>query len=59
MDLPILSFWCIAPVGYLITMRFALDGSGYWCGMIVGASFSIILLFRRSRHKITEAKKQD
>jgi len=49
----IISFWCIAlPLGYLLATYFHLGGMGLWCGMVVGASSSAILLYWRFQSKI-------
>lgn len=49
----IISFWCIAlPIGYLLASYFKLGGTGLWWGMVIGASFSVSLLFWRFEHKI-------
>lgn len=49
----IISFWGIAfPVGYLLTMRLGFGGAGLWWGMVIGASFSVLLLLWRFKVKI-------
>lgn len=49
----IISFWCIAlPLGYLLATYFHLGGMGLWCGMVIGASSSTILLYWRFKSKI-------
>ena len=49
----VISFWGIAfPVGYLFSVRIGLGGAGLWWGMVVGASFSVLLLFCRFKYKI-------
>lgn len=48
-----ISFWCIAlPAGYLFAIKFHFGGDGYWWAMIIGASASVILLYRRFQLKI-------
>ena len=49
----IISFWCIAlPVGYLLATYFHLGGNGLWYGMVMGAAFSVLLLYWRFKLKI-------
>lgn len=49
----IISFWCIAlPIGYLFATYFRLGGEGLWYGMVIGASVSVLLLYRRFKSKI-------
>lgn len=49
----ILSFWCIAlPFGYLLATYFHLGGEGLWYGMVMGAAFSMLLLYWRFKIKI-------
>lgn len=49
----ICSFWLIAlPLGYGMAYYFNLAGKGFWWGMVVGASFSVVVLFFRLRYKI-------
>ena len=49
----IISFWGIAfPVGYLLASRLNLGGVGLWWGMVIGASFSVLLLLWRFKFKI-------
>lgn len=49
----IISFWFIAlPVGYLLAMHLGMGGAGYWWGMILGASMSVLLLQWRFGNKI-------
>lgn len=49
----IISFWGIAlPVGYLLATRFKMGGPGLWWGMVLGASFSVLLLLWRFKFKI-------
>ncbi len=49
----IISFWCLAlPVGYLLATYFRLGGEGFWWGMVVGAGFSVCLLFWRFQSKL-------
>ena len=56
----IISFWFIAlPVGYLLAMQVALGGAGYWWGMILGATVSVILLHWRFRKKIRHYYQQE
>ncbi len=44
----IISFWGIAlPVGYMLATWFHLQGVGLWWGMVVGAGFSMLLLWWR------------
>lgn len=53
----IMSFWGIAfPIGYVLSIRFKLGGIGFWWGMVVGAVFSVSLLYRRFRLKMVAAK---
>ena len=49
----IISFWGIAlPIGYLFATYFQLGGIGLWWGMVLGASCSVLLLYRRFKSKI-------
>jgi MATE family multidrug resistance protein len=49
----IISFWCIAlPIGYLLATYFQLGGAGLWWGMVIGASFSVVLLYWRFKSRI-------
>lgn len=49
----ILSFWGVAlPLGYYLAMHFKLGGSGIWYGMVIGAVFSVLLLYWRFARKI-------
>ncbi len=49
----IISFWGIAlPMGYLFATYFQLGGIGLWWGMVLGASCSVLLLYRRFKSKI-------
>ncbi len=49
----IISFWCIAlPIGYLLAIYFHLGGNGLWYGMVMGAAFSVLLLYQRFESKI-------
>lgn len=49
----IISFWGIAlPLGYLLATYFHFGGIGLWCGMIIGASSSAVLLYWRFKSKI-------
>ena len=49
----IISFWGIAlPIGYLLATYFQLGGIGLWWGMVLGASCSVLLLYRRFKSKI-------
>lgn len=49
----ILSFWCIAlPIGYILATRYHFGGAGLWWGMVMGASFSVVLLSMRFKEKI-------
>jgi MATE family, multidrug efflux pump len=49
----IFSFWFIAlPLGYLLATYFHFGGMGLWCGMVMGASSSIILLYWRFKSKV-------
>lgn len=42
------SFWGVAlPLGYFMSTRLALGGVGFWWGMVVAASFSVLLLLWR------------
>ena len=51
----IISFWCLAlPVGYLFATYFRLKGAGLWWGMVIGAGFSVCLLFWRFQSKINQ-----
>lgn len=44
----VISFWLIAlPVGYVFSHYLHLGGAGYWWGMVLGASCSVMLLYRR------------
>lgn len=41
----ILSFWCIAlPIGYLLGIYLHFGGAGFWWGMVLGTSLSVMLL---------------
>ncbi|HFL2716115.1 TPA: MATE family efflux transporter, partial [Legionella pneumophila] len=49
----ICSFWFIAlPLGYSMAYYFNLAGKGFWWGMVIGASFSVAVLFLRLIYKI-------
>ncbi len=49
----ILSFWFIAlPLGYLLAVSLHLGGNGLWWGLVIGASFSMLLLALRFRDKM-------
>jgi MATE family multidrug resistance protein len=49
----IISFWGISlPLGYLLTITLNFDGTGLWWGMVLGAGFSVLLLFWRFKLKI-------
>lgn len=49
----IISFWCVAlPVGYVLAMWLNMGGNGFWWGMVVGVSCSVVLLNLRFRHRI-------
>jgi len=49
----IISFWGIAfPIGYLFAFTMRLGGIGFWFAMVIGAAFSVILLFYRFQSKI-------
>ena len=51
----IISFWCLAlPIGYLFATYFHLGGEGFWWGMVLGASFSVCLLFWRFQSKLSK-----
>ncbi|WP_131782411.1 MATE family efflux transporter [Legionella gresilensis] len=50
----IISFWFIAlPLGYFLATYFAMEGIGLWWGMIIGSIFSVALLFKRFKAKMT------
>jgi len=43
-----IGFWCIAfPAAYLFGFEFGLGGVGIWWGLVIGVSFSAIVLFFR------------
>lgn len=47
------SFWLIAlPIGYLLAKAGSMGGAGMWWGMVVGAMFSVPILFWRFKWKI-------
>ncbi|MBA2656493.1 MAG: MATE family efflux transporter [Tatlockia sp.] len=49
----IISFWGISfPLGYLLAFNFELGPIGFWWGMVIGASTSVLLLFWRFKSKI-------
>lgn len=49
----ILSFWGIAlPVGYLLAIHLHMGGTGYWWGMVLGATISVVLLRWRFKKKM-------
>jgi MATE family multidrug resistance protein len=49
----ILSFWGIAlPVGYILAIHLHMGGTGYWWGMVLGASISVVLLHWRFKKKM-------
>lgn len=51
--LSIMSFWFIAlPLGYLLAIRFQWGGVGFWWGMVIGVTFSVILQTWRWKKKI-------
>lgn len=51
----ILSFWCIAfPIGYLLAIVLHAGGTGFWWGMVIGASLSVLLLQWRYRRKMNQ-----
>lgn len=51
----IISFWAIAlPIGYILATRWHLGGPGLWWGMVIGASFSVLLLWYRFKFKIRQ-----
>ena len=44
----LISFWVIAlPVGYWLAIYMNLNGPGFWWGMVMGASVSVVLLIWR------------
>lgn len=44
----IFSFWCIAlPIGYLLGIYLHFGGVGFWWGMVLGTSLSVMLLQSR------------
>lgn len=54
----IISFWFIAlPVGYVLSTFLKLGGIGFWWGMLMGVSFSVVLLYKRFKFKINAYKK--
>lgn len=49
----IISFWCIAlPIGYFFSNQLKMNGAGFWWGMVMGVSCSVILLFKRFKFKM-------
>ncbi|TAL59303.1 MAG: MATE family efflux transporter [Legionella sp.] len=49
----LISFWGIAlPLGYLLLKKSTLGGPSLWWGMVVGAGFSVVVLFWRFRYKM-------
>lgn len=51
----VISFWGIAlPVGYILATRWHFGGPGLWWGMVLGASFSVLLLLHRFEFKIKQ-----
>jgi len=54
----IVSFWCIAlPIGYMLGIYLQLGGVGFWCGMIMGAGLSVILLQWRFKWRLKRYQK--
>lgn len=48
----VISFWGIAlPAGYFLATQLALHGAGLWWGMVIGASFSVLVLYWRLHYK--------
>lgn len=55
----IISFWCISlPLGYLLGFIFKFGGKGLWMGMVIGAIFSMLLLYWRFQRKIYRYQSQ-
>ncbi len=51
----IISFWFIAlPLGYVLATYFHFGGAGLWWGMVMGALFSVLLLYFRFKIKIRD-----
>lgn len=51
-------FWCIAlPAGHFLTTFFSMEGAGYWWGMVIGALFSVVLLYFRFDKQLLPEKK--
>lgn len=49
----IVSFWGIAlPAGYFLSHGAHLNGAGLWWGMVIGASFSVPVLYYRVRSRL-------
>ena len=49
----IISFWGIAlPIGYFLAIYLHLEGAGLWWGMVIGAFFSVLLLYSRFKSRI-------
>ena len=49
----IISFWCVAlPIGYFIAIKMQAGAAGFWWGMIMGASVSVVLLLKRFNNKM-------
>jgi MATE family multidrug resistance protein len=53
----IISFWGIAlPLGYLLAMIMQMGSTGFWWGMVGGASLSVVMLQWRFKTKIRKEK---
>ena len=53
MLISIISFWCVAfPLGYFIAIPLNMGAPGFWWGMVMGASISVLLLQWRFKVKI-------
>lgn len=49
----IISFWCVAlPIGYVFAVWFKKGGAGFWLGMVVGVTCSVVMLYVRFKIKI-------
>ncbi len=49
----LISFWFLAlPLGYLLAIPLTLGGDGIWWGMVIGASFGLVLLYWRFKYKV-------
>lgn len=49
----VISFWVLSlPLGYGFVFWFNLGGEGFWISMVIGTTFSVILLLKRFQHKI-------